>query len=1000
MKKTKYKISTYIFVPVMSVISILMIALLLIFSYGDVVTNITNESYDSLKEKAENERNYLEHKMTYEWSKIETHLSEISNIILKYVIDNQYDIENVFDNADVNSEILALVSNDLVSILRDTKTTGAYIIFDGKTSAANANEQVKPGFYVRDSDPYVNSAYNTDVLIETALPKLCEQVELPLSSTWSATFDFSSDKYTSTDFYYKPFEAYAMASLSEKDVTDITNFGYWSGSYKTDPAGDEIISYSIPLVVSGHLAGVVGIDVSLDLISSVMTEYLDVDNSISFIFGHSNNIENQQLHIIQKIGTMYTKYFKNAKKLEYMQGENGSYDLFQPDTKDKDMVVSYIIPLKVYNNNTPFDSTTWMVAVCKSKAEVMEYTTWTRKYILLFIGIVLLSMAAALAFICKNITRPVKNLAKEVKNSSLSVNGRFTETKIKEVNELITSFEIMRKIILDNSNKMSEIVSLTKLSLGVYEYDSSVGMTFCSESLLDMFSWREYAQDGYISDELFRQKILELTQTVYDKENNIYEISDETSGTRWIQIHSMTVDSRDIGTIVDVSVDVINQMKLEYERDYDVLTGLLNRRAFQTSVAALIDAKTNTGIAAMMMLDSDNLKFINDTYGHETGDVYLKKIAKSFQFFQNISYVAGRFSGDEFYLFLYGFDSIEEIRALIEKYWDSLRAQYIMLPDGSDFNIRCSAGVSWYPQDSEEILLLEQYADFAMYEMKHNSKGCWAEFDRGQYEKKEIFLNGHKALELLLSRKMIKHMFQPIIAVCNGTVFGYEMLMRSQISEFATPIDILQMARSQSRLHELEYVSIYKSFEGYYREFTQGNISHESKIFINSIGSESIQKKQLEALMKEFPHDNYDKFVIELTEEEECSLEDLVKKSTLINDAGLELAIDDYGTGYSNLINMLTINPSYIKVDMSIIRNIDMDEERQFILRQAISLARTKAAMVVAEGIENSAELKCVMDLGVDLVQGFYLGKPSYEFDSLNYEALEFIKNESYKKLL
>ena len=190
-----------------------------------------------------------------------------------------------------------------------------------------------------------------------------------------------------------------------------------------------------------------------------------------------------------------------------------------------------------------------------------------------------------------------------------------------------------------------------------------------------------------------------------------------------------------IGAVIDVTGEVLERQKIAYERDYDVLTGLRNRRAFRETLSELESKKDELGLGALIMVDTDNLKYVNDTYGHETGDDYLKKIADILRSFEEYGGVCGRRSGDEFYVFLYGFSSRDKIREVIQKVWNRLNTEALDLPGQAKFFLHCSAGIAWYPDDSRIYQELKTYSDFAMYQIKHTSKNQFGEFDKDAYLK-------------------------------------------------------------------------------------------------------------------------------------------------------------------------------------------------------------------------------------------------------------------------
>lgn len=190
--------------------------------------------------------------------------------------------------------------------------------------------------------------------------------------------------------------------------------------------------------------------------------------------------------------------------------------------------------------------------------------------------------------------------------------------------------------------------------------------------------------------------------------------------------------------IVTLSTDnykaaVAERSRIEHERDYDALTGLYSRQAFFRVCGELFEKPNTLRHAALMMTDLDNLKTINDTYGHDWGDVYLRQTAHSLQQGSPSGTVVARLSGDEFLLLFYGYETREALRTDIKKLEENFAQNSATLPDGKRLCIRMSGGVAWYPENALDLETLKKYADFAMYEVKHSTKGEVREFDMERY---------------------------------------------------------------------------------------------------------------------------------------------------------------------------------------------------------------------------------------------------------------------------
>ena len=421
--------------------------------------------------------------------------------------------------------------------------------------------------------------------------------------------------------------------------------------------------------------------------------------------------------------------------------------------------------------------------------------------------------------------------------------------------------------------------------------------------------------------------------------------------------------------------EALERRRIEHERDYDILTGLYNRQAFRRTCEELFAHPEKLGHAALVMTDLDNLKQINDTYGHDWGDQYLRQTGRCLAQSVPSGTLCARLSGDEFLLFFYGYRSREEIRRKLEELREALHASTSTLPNGSELHISISAGVAWYPKDSTNYNTLKKYADFAMYQVKQSKKGEMREFDVGMYNQEAYALQTRHEFEEMLRQGAVEYYFQPIFSARSGRVVAYEALMRPQMPTLRSPMAVLKLARELGRLYDVERLTIFKASETFRDLRRKGLIREDALLFINSIASVSLNDGDVQEYKKHYA-DLLPDIVVEITEEEELDLKELERKRYVPGASGT-VALDDYGSGYSNGNSLLTIEPRYVKVDISIIRNIDTNADKQQFLAGLVTYAKPRSIQVLAEGVETMAELQKVLELGVDHLQGYGCARPA-----------------------
>lgn len=414
------------------------------------------------------------------------------------------------------------------------------------------------------------------------------------------------------------------------------------------------------------------------------------------------------------------------------------------------------------------------------------------------------------------------------------------------------------------------------------------------------------------------------------------------------------------------------RQRVAYERDYDSLTGLMNRRRFEQMVRALMHKSQD--LAVMVMWDLDNLKYINDTYGHDYGDRYIEEAAKIFSRLQGPDGIVARRSGDEFLAFLTGFTSREEYRRQVEETHNVLTGHCFNMPDGSQMKLGASGGMAWYPDNSSDYNELTLYTDFAMYSVKKARKGGLGEFSRKQYEQDFILFKGQGEFQRIIEERAVKYAFQPICDIKDGKVFAYEALMRPQSETLSSPLDFLRLAREQAKLYQAEKLTWECALESFQRQADGADY----KLFVNSISNVALAYQDLENLEEKYG-DLLKRVVIEVLENDQIEGDTLERFVWLQRRWQCELALDDFGTGYNSEVSLLSIQPAYLKIDMALIRDIHKNRDKYNMVENIISYAKLRKIKVIAEGVECEEEMKALIGLGADYVQGYYMGRPSFE---------------------
>lgn len=257
-------------------------------------------------------------------------------------------------------------------------------------------------------------------------------------------------------------------------------------------------------------------------------------------------------------------------------------------------------------------------------------------------------------------------------------------------------------------------------------------------------------------------------------------------------------------------------------------------------------------------------------------------------------------------------------------------------------------------------------------------------------EQNEIVL-----VQRLLDYNMLTYHFQPIVRADNGEIYSYEALMRADGIPGITPFHILKYSEMSHRLSEVEQYT-YMNVIGYIDEHPQ--LFHGRKVFINSMPNVMIEPQKISEI-RALLEKHSDSVVVEMIENSEFADERLEQVKKMFHDIGIPIAIDDFGTGYSNITNLFRYDPDFVKLDRSLISNIQDSPNKRHIVREIIDFCHSNNIMALAEGVETSEELRTVILMGIDLIQGFYTARPSAEIiDSLPYEIKAEIKEHHLER--
>ena len=440
-----------------------------------------------------------------------------------------------------------------------------------------------------------------------------------------------------------------------------------------------------------------------------------------------------------------------------------------------------------------------------------------------------------------------------------------------------------------------------------------------------------------------------------------------------------------------LNIEVEQKTKeLENIAMYDLLTGLPNRNMLNYQLRKSIANIDRYGHGvAVLFLDLDDFKKVNDSNGHSEGDKLLIEAADRVRLSSDKIDLACRFGGDEFVLVLGGLSSVDEAINIAEQ----LLAQFkepIRL-GSSVFYVSTSVGIAYTKSAGEKVEDLISHADIAMYEAKDNGGAQYHVYHPAMYQRvaHRVMLEGE--VRQALAKQQFSLSLQPQLCAKNKKLFGFEALLRWHHPErgMISPDDFIPILENSQHMIELGYWIIHRCFELAVDLKNQGLV--DFKIAINLSAGQFIDTNlpnYLQGLLDEFSL-SANNFELELTEQ--TLVKDIDNTITMMNNLktmGFSFAIDDFGTGYSSLAYIKKMPIDVIKIDKSFISGMLENHSDYQIIMSTIAMVKNLGLIVVAEGVETSAQLRSLSENDCDIIQGYYFSKPVPEA-----ELFDFIDN-------
>ena len=603
-------------------------------------------------------------------------------------------------------------ADTLISMLKISGTTGAFLILDGP-----GQNNSHPALYIRDYDPETIGADNSDLYQILGPSEISKKYQIPLDSVWlyGLTLNEENEK-----FYKMPYEA-------ANESSDYKKLGYWSEPFSVLPGDAPVITYTVPLFDrGGQVHGVAGVEISEEYIKKLLPAMeLSVQDSPGYMIALRKGDSNTLIPLIKK-GEFQKHLFGDMEQIDIRLADS-KYSVYQVMNEDE-QIYACVKKLDLYDaKNVPYEGGAWVVVGLMRESALFAFFNRILKIFAITLPVSLLLGVIAAWYISRKVTDPVTKLAAQVRNFDYTRKIRLDRTGIEELDLLSRAVEISNQNLLDSTLRMSSIMDLLGISIGAFEYKLDGSEVQVTKQVFRLMNLPVEDEDHlYIDNKRFLKRLAQIQSCPAADETDVYKVEGPQAG--WVRITLSHSQDHSLGIIQDVTADMKKKQQIQYERDHDSLTRIYNRAAFQKAVEAQLK-QPDTKTAAMVMMDLDGLKAINDRYGHEGGDIYIRETAVCIKMIPEEHAIAGRRSGDEFFLFLFGYDDKEAIRRQIADFYIILEEHPVLLPCGDEKYIRLSTGMTWYRDGESTFENLVRYADEAMYKAKNTRKGHVIEFE-------------------------------------------------------------------------------------------------------------------------------------------------------------------------------------------------------------------------------------------------------------------------------
>jgi diguanylate cyclase (GGDEF)-like protein len=438
-----------------------------------------------------------------------------------------------------------------------------------------------------------------------------------------------------------------------------------------------------------------------------------------------------------------------------------------------------------------------------------------------------------------------------------------------------------------------------------------------------------------------------------------------------------------------------------YQATHDPLTGLQNRKGFvETLQSEMQRTSQDDTLLALLYIDLDGFKQINDNFGHNYGDELLKDFAKKLSLCVRGGDTLTRIGGDEFTVIIKNVDHVDKVVDIAERIMKICDEPF--RNNGTNSTYSLSMGIAFYPFEDVDAETLIHHADAAMYAVKDKSRNDYLFYSSELNRERQRRTTFEDQLALALSENQFQLVYQPKINIINSTMVGMEALLRwtHPVHGPVSPVDFIPMLEDSGKIVEVGEWVMRKACATT-RCWHQAGMDH-LVIAVNVSPVQFQHVNFLDTVKKVLDEEQFPAECLEIEVTEGCLMEDIkqcVHKLNALRDLGVRIAVDDFGTGYSSLSYLQQFPINTLKIDRSFVSKLYESRDNASIVTAIMALAHSMRLEVVAEGVEEPQELAYLSALGCQVIQGYLFSRPLPENEIRQFHIDEKVVHDKMRPM-